>query len=37
MKDSLILSDDYIFGVTLQGEGPFSLYWLQIRRCTFWL
>ena len=24
MKDSLILSDDYIFGVTLQGEGPFS-------------
>ena len=24
MKDSLILSDDYIFGVTIQGEGPFS-------------
>lgn len=24
MKDSLILSDDYVFGVTLQGEGPFS-------------
>lgn len=37
MKNSLILSDDYVFGPTIQGEGPFSGYpavFLRLALCN---